>query len=254
MLSQIRAFDLIAFRGGDVISDLIVKLEKYKLNNGDFSHIGLAITSELIPQLTTKNGTIFTLIPGKVYVLESTFSYAVGSLTDGVPDVISSKGFFGVQLRDLEELLPKYNLHVAWAKLKNNPLDRRIGDSDESYYSRKTWYSFKFNELFQQIYHTRYEMDLIGLLGSMFPCLRPIRNFRDGVYKSLFKKLHKLHLSNTTSGPGGWLFCSEMVAMVYQVFELIPSSLDPRDALPVDFFGHDQDGIPALTESPVYLK
>src|SRR5437868_4194060 len=116
----IKPFDLIAFRGGDVISDLIAVLEKYEVGCDTFTHVGMVVTSEILPNQN--------LDPNKLYILESTFGYQIPLIYDNKPDVITGKGNFGVLLRDLEEIIPWYiyndKTKVAWCKLLNNPFDK----------------------------------------------------------------------------------------------------------------------------------
>lgn len=88
----------------------------------------------------------------------------------------------------------------------------------------------------------------------MFPSLRFIRNIRDKIFTTLFDVLHKCGIARQDVGLAGWQFCSELVVNVYQIINIIPSSFDPRNVLPVDFFGYDKDGLPALVASPLYIK
>lgn len=48
---QISPFDLIAFRGGDPISDMIEKLEEFNTGNGDFTHVGMVVTSDVLSEV-----------------------------------------------------------------------------------------------------------------------------------------------------------------------------------------------------------
>lgn len=240
--SQIRPFDLIAFRGGDVISDLIEAMQKYELGTGTFSHVGMAVTSELLPSCLV-DGKLFVLVPGKVYIMESTFTYNVPGFTESAPDVTTGKGFFGVQLRDLEQVIPIYitneKTKVAWCSLIDNPWDSQS----------KEELSEKFQKVFDEFNHRFYEMDFLSLLAAMFPSLRLIRNMKDKLTRKLFKLLGKYHLSDS-----GWQFCSELVATIYQTFGILPENFDPKDVLPIDFFGYDNDGIPALVKTPIFIN
>jgi hypothetical protein len=76
-------------------------MEQKKLGRGDFSHIGLAITRDALD--------LPCLEPGKLYVWESTFSAPAGffaRFTDKVPDRETEGVRFGVQIRDLELVVP----------------------------------------------------------------------------------------------------------------------------------------------------
>mgnify|MGYP002351034239 FL=1 len=80
--NKIKPFDLIAFRGGDIISDLISIVEKYHLGIGDFSHLGMIVTSDILPYYIINNEKIY-LDPKKIYIFESTISYDI-PFVDGV--------------------------------------------------------------------------------------------------------------------------------------------------------------------------
>lgn len=233
---QIKPFDLIAFRGGDLASDLIHYLQKHQLTCGDFTHVGLIVTSDV---LTIDD---YKLEEHELYLLESTFSF-FPSITHAIPDVTTDQGKFGVQLKKLKQVIPHYiynnQTKVAWCPLIDNPydcIDNRL----------------KLKEQMSQFYkdnqNTLYDMDPLSLLGSMFPALRHIRDKRDKVINKICSHFKSQH------NPALWQFCSELVAHVYQLIGVIPHEMDCKNVLPMDFFGYDQDGIDALVDKPVYLK
>ena len=90
--------DIILFRGTDGVSDLIRVVEQDVRGCGDFSHAGIIVTRELLPNLTK-------LEAKKLYVMESTMSYPLPLVSDGPPNILTGKGYFGVQIRDLSILL-----------------------------------------------------------------------------------------------------------------------------------------------------
>lgn len=247
--SSMRPFDLIAFRGGDIVSDLITELENEQCGVGDFSHVGMVVTAEILPVCHIQ-GKEFNLDPNKIYVFESTFSHNVAGITDGPHDVVTGKGKLGVQLRDLEEVIPRYitseKTKVAWCRLLNNPFDKPNADRDGI--------REEFTKFFEEYEMTLYEVDFNDLMAAMFPSLRILRNIQDYILKNLFKVLHSCGLSEHNTGPAGWQFCSELVGNVYQLIGVLPKHFDPRDVLPVDFFGYDIDGIPALVAPPIYIR
>jgi hypothetical protein len=86
-------------------------LEARKLGRGEFSHAGMAVTREVVD--------LPFLVPGKVYVWESTLSVPAGffsHLTDKAPDVGTQGVRFGVQLRDLELVIPGYTSNASGRK------------------------------------------------------------------------------------------------------------------------------------------
>lgn len=94
--NNIHDFDLILFRGCDIISNTIATIQG---NNG-FTHVGIIISPKLLPN--------YSLDSNKLYILESTFSYKIEGMNNGPPDVLTNQQFFGVQLRDLEDVLKSY--------------------------------------------------------------------------------------------------------------------------------------------------
>ena len=250
-------FDLIAFRGGDLISDLITILEEYQVGVGVFSHVGMVVTADILPNFYY-DGKEFTLKPNHPYILESTFSYNIKGIMDNSPDVIIRKGHLGVQLRDLEEVIPRYIIDektkVAWCKLLNNPFDIIEGESIETSNRRRDIVKEKFINFFESYHGRLYEMNPESLFAAMFPSLRFIRSIRDNIFKSLFEVLCSWGITKKKTDPSGWQFCSELVANVYQTINVISEDFDPRDILPIDFFGNDQDNLPGLVSSPIFIK
>lgn len=254
---QLRPFDLVAFRGGDVISNLISKMEEHEVGVGAFSHVGMIVTSDILP-IASSGGKSVTLKPGHPYLFESTFTYNIAGLSDGVPDIVSGKGDFGVQLRDLEEVIPRYitdeNTKIAWCRLKNNPFNEIPGEEQKNLRLRRELLRDMFTDFFRRYEDRLYEMDFESLLAAMFPSLRFIRDIRDTIFSALYSVLYSCGLADKTSGPAGWQFCSELVANVYKEIGIIAPNFDPKNVVPIDFFGCDVDSLPALVEAPVYLK
>jgi len=236
---QIKPFDLIFFRGGDLISDLISVLETYELTHGEFTHVGMVVTSDILPQYKD-----YHLEEGEIYLMESTFSY-FPDLTHEMPDMITGKGKFGVQIKKLKDLINVYiyndKTKVAWCSLIDNPFDDL---------NKRLQLQNQFVTFFNHYYDRLYDMDPIDLLGVMFPKIRTLRNKVDDMINKLWLKCHQL----PQNSPALWQFCSELVANVYQTIGVIPQDIDTRNVLPMDFLGYDQDGLKALVNKPVYIK
>ena len=228
--NHIKPFDLIAFRGGDVISDLIAILEKYEVGADTFTHVGIVVTSEILPNQN--------LDPDKLYILESTFAYQIPLIYDNKPDVITGRGHFGVILRDLEEIINWYicndKTKVAWCKLLNNP----VINND---------LITKFEQFFDSYHNRTYDMDLLGLFGAIFPQIRGLRDLQDKLLNKMFKRIKGKDFP-------AWQFCSELVANAYQLIGVIDQKFDSKNVLPIDFFGYDRDGIPKLVCEPIYFN
>lgn len=218
--------DLLLFRGNDFVSNTISKLEDWRVGDGRFTHVGILINNTLWPHPTLRDN--------EWYVWESTMSKSMCGLTDGVPDVVSGKGVFGVQVRNLRDLLEKYDGSVYWA-----PLRDRVFEDEEM----RSFFIERFR-VFQQKYgNATYDASFVELLGAMIPALRCFRN--------------SARLCRTCGGlrkENEWLFCSEGVAMIYQQLGILSSKFEARDVVPADFLGKDEDGIPKLFGNPVRLS
>lgn len=247
--SQIQPFDALFFRGSNLCSSLISVLEEYQVNSGVFTHIGIVVTSDILPRCKIDKG-YFELEKDKLYLLESTLL----ATTTG-PDVTTGKGKFGVQLRDAETVIPNYifdqTTKVAWGPLINNPYSKKDHESDEALSERRLILREHFCQFFEDYHDRLYEINAIGLMSAMFPILRGLRETRDKIYTKLWKKINK----KATQTPIVDLqFCSELIGNVYQTIGVIDKHVNTKDILPMDFFGGDQDGIPLLIDQVYYIK
>ena len=279
---KFKPLDMILFKGTDVFSDTICIVSQAATSDGDFSHCGLLVNKDLLP-------TVPQLQPDKWYVWESTFSAVggfLGKFGDGVPDIETNKGRLGVQIRDFEEVVTGYTPNggkVAWAPLIKNPWDtqshRDLAD--------------QVSAIHDVVGNRRYDLNCCGLLATVIPCLRvprdvfnyidswpvkayvswettlsaaeqqKINDFYDnqcGVRPSGLKSHStpqtigsKIGLAINNNTISGWLFCSELVALVYQEIGLISESIDPQNVIPVDFLGKDVNRMPAVVLSPTYV-
>lgn len=219
-----KPLDLILFRGGDMVSDAIRYIQGRCLRPTgqrtlvecvkEFSHIGLVVTREILEDERLEKG--------KLYIWESTMS---GPLTDGVKSV-DGKSFLGVQLRDLDAVIESYlsdkNTKIAFA-----PLIEPV-DCDKL--------RVRFTHFIKRHDGTRYDANFASLFGSIFPRLRPLRNLSEKIFRT--KK---------------WLFCSELAALTYKKMGIFPADCDPRDCVPMDFLGFDEDRLPIVVREPIYV-
>lgn len=276
---KVQPFDLIAFRGGEVVSDIISLLEKNELGVGDFTHVGMVVTSDILThyykdkkiELTADevaddddgvdNVTSITtrrklrVKEGEIYVFESTMSHGIIGLIQEVPDVTTGKGCFGVQLRNLKKVIPAYitsqKTKVAWCPLLNNPYN---------VVNNRKLLAKTFTEFFNSYEGRSYELDPIALLSSMYPVLRPLRYCRDMICKKIIKTMRKFGIEVLSEGPAGWQFCSELVANVYKEIGILPPDIDPSNVIPVDFFSADYSSkkkkgrMQGLVASPIYVR
>jgi len=208
--NQIQPLDLITFRGGELVSDMIAFMEKVQLGDGSWTHVGLVITSDIVP---IKNG-----IPGKLYVWESTMS---GSLGDGVNNIELGKGTFGVQIRDLEDVIDKYDndakTKIGWAKLVNNPLIKKDTDTDDEYNNRVNMIKKVLIQFHKDTNNTTYDYNCCNLFSALFQCCSSCKGC----------------LSNQSDK----YFCSELVADIYKKIDIIKSTIDPETITPMELLG-----------------
>jgi len=207
--SQIRPFDVIFFKGYTVFSDMICLLERYgnKIpNSGEFSHVGLVVTSDILKNEKIKEG--------KLYLLESIIG---GFCEYGVWD-INNKCVVGVQIRELDTLIlacdKPNNTIIAWGKLQNNPIDTVPLTELQS----------KFGDFYDKYYKSCYDVNPVSLLGSVFPFWRRFRS-----------KMEKFCKTNN------WFFCSELVALAFKQFNIYPETVNEKDVLPRDIIYPDAD-------------
>ena len=254
---KIRPFDILGFRGSDTVSDMVVKLQEEMTGGNIFSHVGMVITAELLPTCVY-NDVTFHLQKGKIYVFESTISYNLPGPSDGTPDVITGDAKLGVQLRDMDEIIHRYlksdKAKIAWCKLINNPFDKYELETDTEFRLRRVAIREQFKSTFDNYHWRIYEMDLVSLVGALFPSTRFVRDIRDKLITTFYLGLQNLGLAKVEDGPAGWQFCCSLIANIYREYGIIDKSINPKDVLPVDFFGYDVDGLPVLTESPVFIK
>lgn len=237
----IRPFDLIAFRGGDLVSDTIAKLETQHNGNGCFTHVGMVVTSDVLDVLDKSDKNL--------YIFESTCSYSIPLVQAGVPDALTGRGALGVQIRKLKDVIPVYieneKTKISWCSLKNNPYSKKYSDTTDSLNERRNILKKVFSEFFLSYHGRLYEIDLFSLFSSLFSPFRKIRDMKD----TAIEKLMVLLGQNPDCAPSGWQFCSELVANAYIKLNIFDSTIDPRNIVPMDFFGSD-----SKINLPIYIK
>lgn len=303
--------DMLLFRGGDTISDSIRVLSEKNNGNGDFSHAGMIVTKDMMPYIDNMK-------KNKLYIWEATMSYSLFGLTDGVPDLETNKGRFGIQIRDLEKVVDAYvedsdKKAMAWCKLTNNPWLKKHDENISDTISRRKDITRKIKQLHTKIGRTGFERNPFAVISAFIPFTKPLRIISDNLIvggieaiswlsdeadeifqdihsrlnfareainknKALFKAeqkhnnkknndkkhndkkyndkkhnddVHKniidneakiiyygSHLADKQSSR--WLFCSEMVALIYIELGIMNKNIDPADVLPTDMISDDK--------------
>ena len=216
---KFQPFDLVLFRGGEFVSDIISYLEEVKLGKGagDYSHVGMIVTSDILDHPKVEKN--------KLYIWESTIS---GFLGEGVKN-IQNKSFLGVQLRDFDEVAPAYDNHpdtyLGWSPMYKEIREQLI---------ERPKIKEEFTKIFNKYNGIPYDANIFSLMGALFQCCRDCREFTE------VKGINH-----------NWLFCSELCFKVYQELGVYEKKFDPSNVVPVDFIGYDEDGIPVLFDKPV---
>ena len=199
---QIRDFDIIVFCGADFVSNTIKELSQFEQGR----NAGKASHVGVI--ITTNVVKHPNMEDGVLYIFESTMS---GNLTDGVLN-IEGKSFLGCQVRKFDDVVKAYDSNpktqIRWCKLLDNPLDKM--DINEI--------RAKSQKVLDKYNGVLYEVNISNLFYAMFPQLRFLRFADDG-----------------------FVFCSELAAIIYKELGVIPTESDPRDVVPADFIAQDKD-------------
>lgn len=207
-LTQMKLLDIIAFRGDEFVSDLIAKLENKILApelKEMYSHVGIVISSDILDDPL--------LEPGKLYIWEATMSGKLGQNIYSLHH--PGKMFLGTLVRPLKELLYQYDknnkAYYAWCPLTTRPEFTKA-------------FQIKFTSLFKRYNNRPYDANPVALAASLFKICRPCRD-------SLEKKLKTEN----------WMFCSELIAQVFQDLQMIPHSVISNNVVPMDLLGFDNE-------------
>jgi len=245
---KLKAFDLIFFKGKGFTGDLIrfgqwiTSVNKdYNIGTLEFSHVGLILTSDLLQGV--KN-----VLPNELYIWESTLNDRSGI---GVAD-INGNYFKGVQLRNLDAVVSNYNKNQVNKAVRKGKLlkDSCISIAQLNEKSRecidKKYDDLKitFPRIFKKYQGVHYDSQPLDLLGAMLKCFR---------WGDITEEL------NEVLGSKDWLFCSELVTVVFKEVGIFPETCMPPFVVPTDLLGHDSDkiedgGIPLVVNDPINLK
>jgi hypothetical protein len=172
-VEEAQPMDLVYFLGLEPISELIASVEESINEAGQYSHVGMVVTRDLLPEVSQ-------LEEGKLYIWEAILSgdYLIG--TDGILDVETGRGFFGSQIRDLQDVIKVHTSKggkVGWGKLKNNPWNDG--------YATQERLRNGFNKIHQRYIHTPFDTSAVSCFGAAFAHLRPLRNLSDDFFNGI---------------------------------------------------------------------
>ncbi len=240
IFNKIKPLDLILFAGNNFVSKTIRLVEKEKLGLGTISHVGIVITKEILPHIKELKANHF-------YIWESTNSKM--KLSNHPKDILG-KSKFGVQIRDLREVIEYYLSYqgkVYWGKINEHPFKIRSKESLPSFVQRKKTIIEKFVDIEKNYGNSQFNLSFIDLAASIFTSLRPLRRFKNRL-KKFFKRKKKYKKSYTP------LFCSEFVAIIYKTISLLDENIDPSNVVPVDFLGIKESRSPKLIKKIIEFK
>lgn len=212
----LKSFDMIAFRGSEIVSDTISEVESFERGKGKgkYTHVGLIILGNLFPQTSNLYN------PNAIYIFEATMS---GNLNGGVLNV-NGQTFLGTQLRDFDKVVESVSnnkkAYMAWCKLKHDHCPSITPD--------------QWMNIFNKYDGARFDVNCIDLLASAIKCFRFLRKLCCCKHKK------------------PWMFCSELVTNIYQDLNIISNDIDARNVIPCDFVYHTNN-IPAILEDPILL-
>lgn len=227
--NDMRTFDLLFFRGTDVVSNAISRIQKQKTGCGDFTHVGIVIRgTDLMP---AKEGEDAWLKPDILYVFESTMS---GNMADGCTDV-HGESHLGVQLRRLDDVVTAYDAppksRLAWCALLES---KRISDDTER--------AIACRNIYEKYRGLRYDLSAVDLSACAFPQMRRLRDSKafTRVRDMLSKAVYSSKRASNASGDDNdlisrWQFCSELAANIYREIGALDQAVEPQNVMPIDF-------------------
>lgn len=189
LLSHLSPLDIIYFKGTDFVSNTIMKIEEFTTGESDWSHVGLVVNRDLLPGVEAMS-------PDRWYIWESVLSSGFFKGTDGVLDISTGKGFFGTQIRDLEDVVEAYTANcgkVGWGKLINNPW--HISERSKRRLRQK------FNKIHQKYCYVNFDVNPLSCFGAAFPLFRRPRDIIDRiVYRVDYDKYLEEEIENINLG------------------------------------------------------
>lgn len=227
VIDKIAPLDIIFYKGDGLVSTSISTIEKIFLNNGDWSHVGLVITNDLIPIINGK--------PNEKYIWETFLP-----VSSEIKSCELDKQVNGLQIRKLVDVVDFYDdsisSKIGWSKLINNPYKRNENDTDETYNNRiiqlKTILTNIYNEFTNK---SEYQTNMLRSIGAIIPFMEFF------VDKKTDDKKHRF-------------FCSEFVTYIYQSLGLISDKIVPGFIAPVELIGFTNNDFPVVINKPVIIK
>lgn len=205
IMNYFRPLDLLLFDSDGTISTVINTIQKFKIKDSKWSHVGILVNKSIMPYISN-------LKEGKWYIWESVMTQKTGMLPSEykIVDIETQEGVFGVQIRDLElvlkEKIKKKDQRFAIAKLINSPFD------NENLNKRQELIS-KIKKIQKDYFHRKYDFNITNHMSTVI---------------DLPKINLPIKLEKTS------LYCSEFAAIVYKELGLLSADIDIRKISPAD--------------------
>ena len=210
-----KPFDLILFKGSALSSEIIKIGEYISTKRNDFTHVAILVNNIVLP--------IHQLLPNTWYILESTVNFS------GPLNVLTNKHKFGVQIRNLNQVIDKYNGEVYHASINKEPVNPE-----------------QLLNIFNENKDKIYELNCLELCASAFKCCRKIRdNVEKFDLESIVFKNYK--------DDDNMLYCSELVAIVLKQIGILPDWINSKNYIPVDVLGI-RDNYPNIVNTLIKIK
>lgn len=225
--------DLLLFHGEGLISETILEIEKLACHNDICSHVAIYTQPQYYPKYHQH------LSNHPHLTLESTASF----FSSDTPDLLSNKLKFGVQMRDLSDVISQYLREDAYISI--GKIKKPIINQENSLKLHEAFLS-KFEDL-------PYEYNLINLAAGAVSSLRPVRNYLNSFwygekatqmptlpFYDLSKPMPSILIKNAVDSleaPADMnaVFCSELAMLYHKLFKMIPKEINPANNAPVEY-------------------
>jgi hypothetical protein len=192
LLNDMESFDLLLINYQYYRSTLSRVFQYILTGDSKWSHVGIIIKNDIIPD-----------IKNKIYIWHSS---------------VRSNG---VQLCELERYCQQDNLNITeigWCKLKNNPLHRKINDTDESYNKRVERIKKQINQFYTDTKNATFSHSMLKLVFPFLENRSPKTSFP---YLNIKKSY----------------FCSEFATSIYKIINVV-DNIDPDSILPMTLINY----------------
>jgi hypothetical protein len=229
-MDMLNPLDIILVQGTSPFSKLIQSGSSVMRGNGQFSHCGMVINKDICPSINVPDN--------RLLFLESSVN-----IYDETLDIETGEFSLGTQIRDLRLVLKeclKNGIGIASCPLKNNPYLEAKTEDDKKII-RDAISNIHKNYFVER--KSLYELNIFSLLGTIFPSVRQTRDNVDKIFSFV-----------TENHP--WMFCTEIICLIYQNIGIVEKNIDIQAYLPVDFVHPGKDNIlhSIMKLPPVFLK